>query len=322
MNQFIYKFFHLIFITSLLFITACNIEVVPSITPSPIPTQSKPMETPDPILKQEFPNTLEDSVFAALSTYRREGYDVLKTTWLTTDYANQMSFYDFLATIVNNIPTTPSALMGWEILKVEQVPDSQAASQGIRKVFLKTSYLGNALLCRWMTLAPPNITGDHWRISGNENVPCDGQASAISTPTPQSISTSVAPTSVSLVWFPCSDAPASQLQIGNKVYVNPYPPLGQWIHFEPGKNTDVVGMLNPGDVFTISGGPKCATGYVYWQTHIVSENTPGMVETYDGWVAEAEQGSYWLLPCPASGPCGGGFKPARTPFKALTPSSK
>jgi hypothetical protein len=74
---------------------------------------------------------------AALLNYRTNGYEALKTTWLTDEYAQEMNYTDFLAASVNNMPTTPSALMGWEIQKVENETDT-TKPQGSMRALVKT----------------------------------------------------------------------------------------------------------------------------------------------------------------------------------------
>jgi hypothetical protein len=59
--------------------------------------------------------------------------------------------------------------------------------------------------------------------------------------------------------------------------------------------------LNPGSVITISDGPACYQGRVYWKVHFKNYLVTGDVssfEEYDGWIAEMESASnYLLLPC-------------------------
>jgi len=277
--------------------------------------QPAPTMAQMPASTQPFPLTAEDSIFSALVLYRQQGFEAVKTTWLTSEFATQTNFADFLATTVNNVPTTPAALMGWEILKVG-IDDSGKTAQGTIKALVKTSYQGGGLVCRWLLMSPPEVTGNHWRIAGNEISACEeGQQPGVVEQTPAPVTTDAAGTG-SFSWFPCDGAPASGLQIGSRAYVNPVPPLSVRLRWEPGEDTDIVmGYLNPGEVITIAGGPSCASGHVYWKIHFKNElgTDTGAYEEYDAWIAEMLSATnYLLLPCPAQGACGGGFTPART----------
>jgi len=279
-------------------------------TPEPLPTIA-----PAPTSTEAFPLTVEDSIMAALLNYRTNGYEALKSTWLTDEYAQEMNYTDFLAASVNNLPTTPSALMGWEIQKVENETDT-TKPQGSMRALVKTTYQGGTAMCRWLLLYPPQATGNHWRIAKSEIVPCEGEAASqgmTNTPAPAQSSSS------QRIWYPCgNEAPASALSIGSVAYVNPVPPLSVRIWSNPSPEGALMDWLNPGSVVTISDGPACYQGRVYWKVHFKNYLLTGDIssfEEYDGWIAEMESASnYLLLPCPASGPCGGGFTPARTRY--------
>lgn len=293
--------------------------------PTATPALPEPAAAPAPTSAPEFPATVEDSLFAALAFYRQQGYEAFKPVWLTDEFSARSPYADFLGTTINETPTSPAALMGWEILGIEQ-DDPAANPPGTMRLLVKTTYQGGGLVCRWLKFLPPEVTGNHWRISDNQNLPCDGQASipaegqtnqiqpeapAPSTPEPTA-------TGGPLFWYPCPSLPASALQIGSKAYVNPDPPLALNVHNVASTSLEsVMGTINPGDVITISYGPACAESRVWWGVNMKVELTPGSgsYEEYDGWVSEMESHSYYnLLPCPATGACGGGFTPQRTKF--------
>jgi hypothetical protein len=311
------KIFLLIILLGLvLSLTACSGK---NATPTPAPPALAPVAVPVPTSGQDFPATVEDSLFAALAFYRKEGFDALKQIWLTDEFGSRSAYADFLATTVNDIPTSPAALMGWEILNVN-LDDPGASPAGTMRLLVKTSYQGGGLVCRWMKFATPAMTGNHWRISDNQNVPCEGQASAQTNPqgNPQAtVTPEPSATGGQLFWYPCPNLPASAIQIGSTVYVNPEPPLAINVRLQPSEGSEVMGRINPGDLITIGGGPACADQRVWWQVHMKTELTPGSgsYEEYDGWISEMlDNSNYLLLPCPVSGPCGGGFIPRRTQF--------
>ena len=289
-------------------LSGCStINPSPTLVPSPQPL---PSIAQAPTSTETYPLTAEDTIMAALTFYRQSGYDALKATWLTEAYAQQMSYTDFLAGTVNNMPTSPAALMGWEIQKME----SETAIPGSVKAFVKTTYQGGAMQCRWIFLEPPSATGNHWRISNSNITPCDGEnVSLTNTSTAAAKSGFASPNA----WYPCgNNAPASAIRIGSVVYVNPVPPLSVRIWQSLGEGAELMDWLNPGDVVAISGGPSCYSERVYWQVHFKNfllTNDVTSFEEYDGWIAEMESASnYLLLPCSPSGPCGGGFTPERT----------
>ncbi len=303
-------------------LSACSLKVE-----NPTPTSSSPQPTavPVPSAQASFPSTVEDSLFAALTFYRQQGFDALKPVWLTDDFGARSAYADFLATTVNDVPTSPAALMGWEILDITQ-DDPAASPPGTMRLLVKTSYQGGGLVCRWLKFVTPQVTGNHWRINDNQNVPCEGQAAVQTTtqaqqgqPTQQAaVTPEPSATGGPIFWFPCPSLPASAIQIGSVVYVNPVPPLAVNIRLSPSETSELMGRINPGDLITIAGGPECAEGRVWWQVHMKVELTPGTgsYEEYDGWISEMlDNSNYLLLPCPATGACGGGFTPMRTQFR-------
>lgn len=300
-------------------LTACSLKLDDG---TPTPSLPQPTAAPVPTAEPSYPSTVEDSLFAALTFYRQQGFEALKQVWLTDEYGARSAFADFMATTVNDIPTSPAALMGWEILNVTQ-DDPATSPPGTMRLLVKTSYQGGGLVCRWLKFTAPEVTGNHWRISDNQNVACEGQAAAQTNPqasqAPQAgVTPEPSATGGPIFWFPCPGLPASAIQIGSVVYVNPEPPLSVNVRIQPSEGSDLMGRINPGDLITIGGGPECADGRVWWQVHMKVELTPesGSYEEYDGWISEMLDGSnYLLLPCPASGACGGGFTPKRTQFR-------
>lgn len=88
---------------------------------------------------------------------------------------------------------------------------------------------------------------------------------------------------------PCEDAPYSRLQVGMRAYTFKEPDLPQRLHKEPGKESERVGWIQPGETVTILEGPMCAEGWVWWK---VRTERGG----YTGWAAEGDENEYWLNP--------------------------
>ncbi|MCJ7533709.1 MAG: hypothetical protein MUO64_22135 [Anaerolineales bacterium] len=291
-------------------LTACT-NIQPTGSPTVVvtlPSPSLPVDTLVTTSASTYPDNPEASIDILLATYQKKGYEVLKSDWMTKEFALTMSFTDFLATDLGGLPSTPAALKSWEIVKLASEP-SNTSGQEVVRAFVKTKYEGDVAVCRWLFLVPPSYTGDHWRIAGNDNAPCDlnqnpSAFTSTASPTPQAKSTQ-------FVWYPCTNAMPSSLNVGMGAYVSPIPPLSVRMRLTPGLNSEKMNEVNPGEVITIIGGPACADGMVYWEVayHFTAE---GLVGVVNGWMAEGAKGTYWLLPCPAQGPCGGGFEPVRT----------
>jgi peptidoglycan/xylan/chitin deacetylase (PgdA/CDA1 family) len=75
----------------------------------------------------------------------------------------------------------------------------------------------------------------------------------------------------------CPAAPQSRVQVGDLAFVSiRYDQLS--LRAWPGRQADRLGFLDPGDFFTITGGPACADGWTWWQVETRGKGT--------GWVAE------------------------------------
>lgn len=96
---------------------------------------------------------------------------------------------------------------------------------------------------------------------------------------------------------PCVDAPTTHLRVGLFAYVNPDPPLPNNVRSDAGQNYDLIGDIPPGQAMKILDGPKCADGWVWWKIQTLENEL-------EGWTAEGDQESYWLIPCASEKECG------------------
>lgn len=84
----------------------------------------------------------------------------------------------------------------------------------------------------------------------------------------------------------CPGAPPPRLVRGEMGMVTPGQPNN--VREQPTKTAQVVGQLQPGDVFDIWDGPVCAEGYNWWQVRTGAD--------LFGWTPEGSGSDYWLTP--------------------------
>jgi hypothetical protein len=72
-----------------------------------------------------------------------------------------------------------------------------------------------------------------------------------------------------------------------KVIVSKDPPLSSRVRKEPNQSAAIVGLIGPGERLTITDGPGCADGYVWWKV----ESARGVA----GWTIEGDASSQWLV---------------------------
>lgn len=94
----------------------------------------------------------------------------------------------------------------------------------------------------------------------------------------------------------CPGAPPTRLRVDGFAYVEPEPPLPNNVRREPGKDNPLVGEIEAGAAMRILEGPKCADGWVWWRVSALDTDV-------EGWTAEGDQQSYWLVPCESRNEC-------------------
>lgn len=125
----------------------------------------------------------------------------------------------------------------------------------------------------------------YWDPFGDETIlPCD----------PKAI---LDPASFSMQAPACRGLLPTRLKVNGFAYVSTDPPLSNLVRTGPGKNYQVIGMIQPGKGMELIDGPHCADGLVWWQ---VVEFGTGLL----GWTAEGDSDGYWLVPCASSDSCG------------------
>lgn len=83
----------------------------------------------------------------------------------------------------------------------------------------------------------------------------------------------------------------SQLRIGDTAQVALDPPLPNRVRQEPNTTATVIGYIDPGQSVTIIDGPACSEGWVWWKVETLTDGL-------NGWTAEGDQESFWLVPVP------------------------
>lgn len=96
---------------------------------------------------------------------------------------------------------------------------------------------------------------------------------------------------------PCVNGLPTRLRVGAYAYVNPDPPLPNNLRRDAGKNSSLIGDIQPGQAMKILDGPTCADGWVWW-------NVRTLEPELEGWTAEGDRQNYWLIPCESRSKCG------------------
>lgn len=105
------------------------------------------------------------------------------------------------------------------------------------------------------------------------------------------VDNSMAATPTLSTWLACKNAPLSQLRIGNKAYVSFDPPDPNTVRGKPGKESNALGKIYPGEEVEILDGPSCKDSLVWWK---VRSTKTGLI----GWTAEGDYKNYWIIPKP------------------------
>jgi hypothetical protein len=94
----------------------------------------------------------------------------------------------------------------------------------------------------------------------------------------------------------CPGAPQTRLNMNKYAYASTQSTVANRVRSLPGTNTNILGLIQPGQAVQITGGPTCVEGYIWWQVKVLNSNLAG-------WTAEGQGKDYWLVPCAGPDSC-------------------
>lgn len=107
------------------------------------------------------------------------------------------------------------------------------------------------------------------------------------TPTPSPTMTPL----IKPTWYPCANTYPSRLHVGDRAKVSEDPPYPNRVRSQPNTSSDILGLLEVGEMMEIIGGPVCSQGWIWWEVRSLEKNL-------SGWTAEGDGKDYWLVPVP------------------------
>lgn len=108
-----------------------------------------------------------------------------------------------------------------------------------------------------------------------------------STPT-RTITLTRTATATAISSNPCADGFTSHLAVGIKAMVSLQPDLPNNVRDNPGLTGRIIGVVHPGDIVEIIGGPSCSNRWVWWYIQYDGSKR--------GWTAEGDGKDYWIVP--------------------------
>ncbi len=95
-------------------------------------------------------------------------------------------------------------------------------------------------------------------------------------------------------WKACEDTPLSRLHVGDYAFVSYDPFISHRVRTRPSLSiSSILGLIAPGEVIEILGGPECFAGAVWWEVS-------SLRKVLQGWAQEGEEGVYWFIPASAA----------------------
>ena len=93
------------------------------------------------------------------------------------------------------------------------------------------------------------------------------------------------------IWEPCPGYHVSQLHVGDYAIVNVESDLPNRVRSAPNRDSQVLGVIAPGETMFILDGPECANDWVWW--YVSAED-----QQLQGWTSEGDHFEYWVMPLP------------------------
>ncbi len=147
-----------------------------------------------------------------------------------------------------------------------------------------------ALALQWISTASPTAS----RTSTSTVPPTPSPSFTItisltpsSTPLPSATPTPL----VKPTWYPCANTYPSRLHVGDRAKVSEDPPYPNRVRAQPNTTSDILGLLEVGEMMEIIGGPVCSQGWIWWEVR-------SLAKSLTGWTAEGDGKDYWLVPVP------------------------
>lgn len=115
----------------------------------------------------------EQAVEEFFSAYAEGRYKDAKER-ITLDFLGLFSLMGGFEQKAEEVKGRLGELVRWEILSLYPAEPDEALTEGEYQALIRLSWEGGETGCSIYRLAPPEVTGDHWRLNGfyRNNVPC------------------------------------------------------------------------------------------------------------------------------------------------------
>ena len=115
----------------------------------------------------------EQAIEEFFSAYAEGRYEDAKER-MTLDFLGLFSLMGGFEQKSEEVKGRLGDLVRWEVLSLYPADPDEAMTEGERQTLIRLSWSRGEIGCSIYRLAPPAITGDHWRLNGyyRNNVPC------------------------------------------------------------------------------------------------------------------------------------------------------
>ncbi len=123
-----------------------------------------------PVLQRDTP---ERAITEFMRAYQRADWAACKE-WMTPELLGLYGLFGGWEQQASRNLEELGRLQEFEILSVYDPEDEELRKMGGRRVWVRHVFEKAGELCSVYTLAPPEVTGDHWRLAGiyQSNAPC------------------------------------------------------------------------------------------------------------------------------------------------------
>jgi len=123
-----------------------------------------------PVLQRDTP---ERAITEFMRAYQRADWAACKE-WMTPEFLGMYAFFGGWEYQAGRNLEYLGRMQEFEILSVYEPSEADLRQMGVRQVWVRHVFERAGELCSVYNMAPPEMTGDHWRLGGiyQSNTPC------------------------------------------------------------------------------------------------------------------------------------------------------